>query len=303
MAISYIGQASASGAGVTSLSCNLAAGTQPGDIFVMVYAFEGVAAGSGPWIIPNIGQYASNNVGPYGGYLQACWQSPKATGIGLEVWVAILSSASPFVANFAAAQNVTVVTTTYRGEYNPTSTITGGPPRLAPSAQVVGNQPAAPSVAANAGELVVACGADAMTGAGFGTPSGFTNRVDVARAGAGTAEATIADTILAAAVTTGPITFPNAAASSSQNGATATLVIVPAPTATGAGPVLDVAMPPDLDLGDGWTLRVTALDPVTGAVVTGVRVSNLALEVALGEGTSASDIAVGPYLLVPGAGA
>lgn len=38
-------------------------------------------------------------------------------------------------------------------------------------------------------------------------------------------------------------------------------------------------MPADLDLGGGWILRLTAVDPATGATITGVKVSNLVVTV------------------------
>lgn len=303
MAFSFVGTNSAAGTGVSTLACNRPVGTAVGNLLVAVYAFENVAAGSGPWIIPNIGQFSSNFIGPSTNWLQACWQAPGAAGVGIEVWCAIHQSGTQQQANFVAAQNVVTVAAAWSGEYNPGGTVGAGTIRLAPTQQVTGNQPPAPSVNANNGELVVACYGDLMGASGFGNPSGFTNRIDAARSGAGTVEAAIADATAVAAGATGPITSPNNAASSSTRGATATLAVVPAPAGTSVGPILDVPMPADLDLADGWTLRVTALDPVTGAVVSGVNVSQLALEVALGEGTSAGDLAVGPYLLVPGSGA
>lgn len=303
MAFAYVGNANAAGTGVTTLTCNRPSGTAVGNFLVAVYAFENVAAGSGPWIVPNIGQLSSDYIGPVEGWLQACWIAPAATGVGIEVWVAIHGSGATQSAQFAASQNVVTVAAAWSGEYNPTGIITPSTVRLAETAQVTGNQPPAPSVLANLAELVVACGGDLMTASKFGTPSGFTNRVDVARSGAGTVEATIADVTMQAAGATGPITFPNNANATTTRGTTATLAVVPAPSGSSVGPILDVPMPADLDLADGWTLRVSALDPVTGAVVSGVKVSNLALEVELGAGTSAGDLAVGPYLLVPGSGA
>jgi hypothetical protein len=38
-------------------------------------------------------------------------------------------------------------------------------------------------------------------------------------------------------------------------------------------------MPKDLDLGGGFVLRITAVDPTTGAQVTGVKVSNVVMTV------------------------
>jgi hypothetical protein len=64
---------------------------------------------------------------------------------------------------------------------------------------------------------------------------------------------------------------------------------------------LDVNMPQDLDLPDGWSVRVTALD-ATGALVNGVNVSNMAIiaDAPLGNVT---ELQVGPFMLVPGPGA
>lgn len=303
MAFAYRGNASAAGTGVTSLDCLRPAGTQVGDFIAAVYAFENVAAGSGPWIVPNIGQLASNFIGPAEGWQQACWSAPGAAGVGIEVWVAVHGTGANQTAQFATSQNVVTVAAAWGGEYNPTGTMPGGAPRLAPTAQVTGNQPAAPSVLGNQGELVIACGADLMGASGFGSPSGFTNRVDATRAGAGSVEAAIADATLGQAGDTGLITFPNNAASTTTRGTTATLVVIPAPTATGVGPVLDAPFPADLDLADGWTLRITALDPTTGAPVSGVRVSNFAIECATVGETDAQQLAVGEFQLVPGPGA
>lgn len=59
-----------------------------------------------------------------------------------------------------------------------------------------------------------------------------------------------------------------------------------------------VGMPQDLDLPDGWTFRITALD-TTGAVVSGVKVSNLDIiaDAPLG---NVDTLAYGPFMLVLG---
>lgn len=302
MAFAYVGNAHAAGTGVTTLTCSRPAGIAVGQLVVAVYAFEGVAAGSGPWIVPNIGQLATDYIGPAEDWQQVCWQTPGAAGVGIEVWAAIHESGGNQSAQFVSAENVVTVCAAWSGEYNPNGTIQGGAPRLASTAQVTGNKPAAPSVAANAGELIIACAGDLMGASGFGTPSGFTNRIDSARSGAGTVEATIADATVPTAGSTGPITFPNNAAASSTPGATATLAIVPAPAGSGVGPILDVPFPEELDLGDGWTLRVTALDPVTGAVVPGVNVSNVAIQVVDVNQVGSGGLETGEWLLVPGPG-
>jgi len=40
---------------------------------------------------------------------------------------------------------------------------------------------------------------------------------------------------------------------------------------------LVASLPPDLDLPANWIVRLTALDPTTGALVSGVNVSNVAI--------------------------
>lgn len=59
----------------------------------------------------------------------------------------------------------------------------------------------------------------------------------------------------------------------------------------------DVTMPQDLDLVQGWTLRVTAVDPSTGSDVAGVSIGLVAITAdAIGQGSLES----GPFMLVPG---
>lgn len=59
---------------------------------------------------------------------------------------------------------------------------------------------------------------------------------------------------------------------------------------------LIIALPPGLDLGPSCTIQVTALDPVTGATVAGVNVSNVTLEVSQTSGSQA-DLFLGVELL------
>lgn len=61
-------------------------------------------------------------------------------------------------------------------------------------------------------------------------------------------------------------------------------------------------MPPDLDIGPSCTLRVTAIDPTTGNLVSGVTVNTVVLSVALVTG-SADGLVTGDWFLVPGPGA
>jgi len=68
-------------------------------------------------------------------------------------------------------------------------------------------------------------------------------------------------------------------------------------------PALVAAMPPNLDLPDGYTVEWTAID-TSGADVSGVIVENVSLfGTNLGSGTSQSDLPLEPFMLVPGLGA
>ena len=64
---------------------------------------------------------------------------------------------------------------------------------------------------------------------------------------------------------------------------------------------LIVPLPSGLQLWGDCEIRVTALDPTTGAEVTGVKVSNVTLEVDQTAG-GPDDLAFGPFKLVTGPG-
>lgn len=60
-------------------------------------------------------------------------------------------------------------------------------------------------------------------------------------------------------------------------------------------------MPDDLDLPDGYQVVWAAIDPNTGADVTGVIVSGVSLfGTNLGDGSGGGTTVVGPFMLVPG---
>lgn len=66
---------------------------------------------------------------------------------------------------------------------------------------------------------------------------------------------------------------------------------------------LDASMPPGLDLGPGFTLRVTALSATDGSVVSAVNVSSLSILASTQGATGIIDpgsLAYGPWFLVPG---
>lgn len=57
----------------------------------------------------------------------------------------------------------------------------------------------------------------------------------------------------------------------------------------------DIALPPNIALWDSCVIRVTAIDPTTGDVVSGVNVSDVNIEVTQ---TSGPPIEIGNPLLI-----
>lgn len=62
-------------------------------------------------------------------------------------------------------------------------------------------------------------------------------------------------------------------------------------------------LPPDLDLPSGYKVQLSAVDPTTGATVTGVNISQFSLLVTDVTGGGGSGLTVGPFMLVPGVNA
>ena len=65
---------------------------------------------------------------------------------------------------------------------------------------------------------------------------------------------------------------------------------------------IDVPLPEDLIIGENWTIIWDAVDPVTGASVAGVKVSNANVVGSSALPGSTADETLGPFLLVPGGG-
>lgn len=298
---------------LSSANGNVSGGTQVdwtanyalGALMVAVYAFDNVAVGSGPWSTPNNGQLSTAFIGPSTSWQQAAWVGPSAQGVGIEVWCAINGAvgAQTRSLQLASAQTCQAVVGAWSGAYAPNNNISDGAVRAVATRQPTGNAPAAPSIFAFAGELVIAVCGDRMTAAKFGTPAGFTNRVDVALGGAGTVEATEADEVAAVSALTGLIPFPNNAASAGQAGGSATLAVRPAGSVTPGSSILRAPMPPDLDLEHGYTLTVQALSPTTGAPVGGVNIGQVVVTAtSVGAGSGGGN-EPGQWFLVPGEGA
>lgn len=62
---------------------------------------------------------------------------------------------------------------------------------------------------------------------------------------------------------------------------------------------VDIGMPDGLDVAPNFTIRVTAIDPNTGALVSGVVVNKVVITASQVAGTTA-DLATGQWFLVPG---
>jgi hypothetical protein len=60
---------------------------------------------------------------------------------------------------------------------------------------------------------------------------------------------------------------------------------------------LIVTLPPGLDLWPGCIIRVTAVDPTTGATVAGVKAAKISIE---GVSDTEGALAYGPFMLVAG---
>ena len=60
-----------------------------------------------------------------------------------------------------------------------------------------------------------------------------------------------------------------------------------------------VALPPFITLGPGYTVRVTAVDALTNATVSGVVVSGVSIDVNPAPTQTAGELAVPSPLLVP----
>src|SRR5215469_14877675 len=97
-----------------------------GAFYCAVYAFSGVAAGSGPWVKPWTTGDPNNVIGPHTGWLQILFQAPSGIGVGIEVWCAINSGSGPRVANFVSSSTCQAVISAYTGAYAPTGTILDG---------------------------------------------------------------------------------------------------------------------------------------------------------------------------------
>lgn len=212
----------AEGAGITTLNVDVPAGIAFHDAILVVFAFEGVAAGSGPWI---------SDSSPHFGWYRVGYQAPVGgAGTGLELWGAIWEVGTTTPWNFSAASTVVAREVAYR---NASDTI-------APSSWIsaftnwTGNNPVCPTVTTvTPKSWVLPVAGQALAAGGFTYPAPYTRRFDSARGGVvGNAEIAEGDAAQAAPGASGTITLTAAAAGGTSRGAVATVVMPPIVTTT-----------------------------------------------------------------------
>jgi len=63
---------------------------------------------------------------------------------------------------------------------------------------------------------------------------------------------------------------------------------------------LIAAMPPAIACTDSYIVRIAALDPTTGAAVSGVTISGMTIQAVNLGGGAPTDLESGPFVLIPG---
>lgn len=213
MAVSYVGHgAAAAFSAVPSIIVLVPAALQVNDLLVVVVGFESVAAGSGPWISGT----------PQLGWSRACYQSPSATGSGIEIWTANWKFGGQTTFNFFTSRTGIARESAYR------CPDIGGPAVDSTATQQhTGNNPVCPSVVTQRDNAtVVHCAAMKLKSPGYVYPAPDTKHWDNARAGVfGNVEAALGDRVQAASGASGTYTITATASAAGQVGATATLAV------------------------------------------------------------------------------
>lgn len=230
MAIAYE-SVSTEDKGTATTATPVFSGTPAGQMLLVVFGFEGVAPGSGPWV-------ASVSEG---GWYRRLYQAPSATGCGLEVWGTHgWSSGTGPTFTFGSSMSFICRGVVYNGTYNAEGVV-----RATATDQWTGDDPETPSLFAFAGELLITFAVlELQVFPGFTAPSGFTERIDNSRAGFGTVEIDNADKLVAVEGEQGPFTYTASAETSGSKGATAIMAVRPAdapPVAT--SPMISVEYP------------------------------------------------------------
>ena len=177
------------------------------DLLLVVFGFENVAAGSGPWVSGT----------PQAGWSRLCYQAPAGTGSGLEIWTANWTTGPSTTFNFFAAMTGVI----REGRWRCSNGIRAIPYGAVTQTHT-GDNPIAPSMTTTEDvQLVFAACAMELASPGFTAPAGYAEHIDNTRAGFGTVEITIADISQAIAGASGTATFTATTATGTDEGATA----------------------------------------------------------------------------------
>lgn len=190
-------------------------------MLVGIFGFEGVT--SGPWI--------SGTVQP--GWSRTCYVAPSASGNGLEVWnTQAWSSGATTQFNFSGTLSYVGIGRVYTGQYTGAGNVIRG----ATTAQVTGNNPAAPSIYAYVNEMVIVCASSQLNSSGYSAaPTGYADLSSAARGSThGNVEIGTADRVAAVEGDTGALAFTATATSGAIKGTTATLVVRAGPAVVAA---------------------------------------------------------------------
>ncbi len=207
MSLSLFGVGSAAPfAAATGATVNTPIGLQQGDLLVVVFGFEQVGSGSGPWVSGT----------PQAGWSRGMFQDPSATGSGLEVWVANWDTGIFTNFNFNGTYDGIAREAAYRcGNALPP---TFSDPQ---TQQQSGDNPAAPSTTTiHDGDEVLICAAYQLTAPGFGTVAPYAQAFDNTRAGFGTVEITLHNAPQAIKGASGGATWTATASPAGHDGAT-----------------------------------------------------------------------------------
>ncbi len=215
MAVAFRSQGAAVGfTNAASAILQVGAGSVAGDVLLAGFAFEGVAAGSGPYISGT----------PQLGWFRLLFQAPSATGAGLEVWGAILGSGSQTTFNFSPNANGVGRMMSYQGSAGAVGNLQPAIESTA-TAQVTGDNPSCPSIDTLTDDVMaVSFAAMVLTAPGFVWPAGHTEHWDNTRLGVfGTVEGSSGDKLLASPGTLGAVALTATASPAGAKGATATI--------------------------------------------------------------------------------
>lgn len=208
MAFTFVGNSGfqSGTAGSTSMSAHPS--SEAGDYLIAVFAFEGVAAGSGPWV-------ASAD-----GWTRLLYQAPAGTGNGLEVWGAHVPTQNGTF-TFDTTRTYAARMATFRG-------FLGYEVHDAATSQITGDNPSAPSITASTGDGILVVGAHEVQSPGWGAPTGgFTTRFDNARGGTfGNTEVYLGSRVASSDGATGTADWTLTAEAPTTEGATAQFALI-----------------------------------------------------------------------------